>query len=147
MSKIAQEAEARLPHESLIADRGKGIEQKTDELISYNACHTARVLGAAAIVAFTESGSTAGRVSKYRPPMPILAITPSPTVAGRLLLRWGVYPLQIDPVSSTDDIFTTAVRLTKAEGLAKKGDFIVVTAGTPIGVVGSTNLLKVEQVP
>jgi pyruvate kinase len=147
MSRIAQETEASLPYEHLLAEMGEGIEEKTDELISYNACHTAHVLGAAAIVAFTESGSTAGRVSKYRPKMPVLAITPSPVVLGRLLLRWGVHPLQIPPVSSTDELFATAVKISKEVGLARTGDFIVVTAGTPIGVIGSTNLLKVEKVP
>ncbi|MDP2916638.1 MAG: pyruvate kinase, partial [Dehalococcoidia bacterium] len=84
MAQIAQETERELPYELMLTERGKWLEHETDELISYNACYTAYWLGAKAIVAFTQSGSTARRVSKYRPRMPILAITPSKTVSGRL---------------------------------------------------------------
>jgi len=146
MAKIAQEVENKLPYEQILTERGRWIEPQTDELIGYNACHTAHVLGAAAIVAFTESGSTAGRVSKYRPRMPVLAITPRSTVARRLLLRWGVYPVRVDGLFSVDDLFAAGTRLARETGLAKSGDIIVVTAGIPIGVAGSTNLLKVERI-
>ena len=146
MAKIAQEAEDRLPYERILSERGRLLEQKTDELISYNACHTAQSLGAVALVAFTQSGSTAGRVSKCRPRMPILAITPDAVVAKRLVLRWGVYPFQIAKASSVDELFTTAAKLSKELGLAKPGDLVVITGGIPIGVTGSTNLLKVEKV-
>lgn len=146
MAKIAQEAENKLPYEQILADRGKWLEPQTDELISYNACHTAHRLGAVAIVAFTQSGSTAGRVSKYRSRVPILAITPSSVVSRRLLLRWGVYPFQIAKPSSVDELFATATKLARDLGLAKSGDLIVITGGIPIGVAGSTNLLKVEKI-
>ncbi len=146
MAKVAREAENRLPYEQMLAERSHWLEQETDELISYNACHTAHSLGATVIVAFTESGSTAGRVSKYRPRMPILAITPSRVVLGRLQLRWGVYPFQIAGLSSADELFPSGARLARKLGLAKAGDLIVITAGIPIGVAGSTNLLKVERI-
>jgi len=146
MGKIAREAEGKLPYEQILAERGGWLEQKTDELISYSACHTAQSLGAAALVAFTQSGSTAGRVSKYRPRMPILAITPSTVVVGRLLLRWGVYPFQIAGSSSVEELFTTGAKLSKELGVAKPGDLIVITGGIPVGVAGSTNLLKVEKI-
>jgi len=146
MAKIALEAEKKLSCEQILAERSRWLEQKTDELISYNACHTAQSLGAVALVAFTQSGSTAGRVSKYRPRMPILAITPDAVVVGRLMLWWGVYPFQIAGPSSVDDLFNTAAKLAKELGLAKAGDLIVITGGIPIGVAGSTNLLKVRKV-
>ncbi|MBI2830863.1 MAG: pyruvate kinase [Chloroflexi bacterium] len=146
MAKIAQEAENKLPYERILAERGEWFAPQTEELISYNACHTAQRLKAAAIVAFTESGSTAGRVSKYRPGVPILAITPSSVVAGRLLLRWGVHPFPIAFPSSIDELFATGARLSQELGLAKTGDLIVITGGIPIGVAGSTNLLKVEKI-
>ena len=146
MAKIAREAEDELPYEQILSERGRWLEQKTDEVISYSACHTAHNLGAAALVAFTQSGSTAGRVSKYRPRMPILAITPDAVVAGRLMLRWGVYPFQTAGASSVDELFTTAAELSKELGLAKPGDLIVITGGIPVGVAGSTNLLKVERI-
>ncbi|MFQ5925453.1 MAG: pyruvate kinase [Dehalococcoidia bacterium] len=147
MAQVARETEGRLPYEKLLIERGMCLEPETDELISYNACHTANRLGAAAIVAFTESGSTARRVSKYRPRMPILAITTSKLVRRRLQLCWGVQAFQIAGSSSVDQLFTTAAKLSKDLGLAKSGDLIVITGGIPIGVAGTTNLLKVEKIP
>jgi pyruvate kinase len=145
MAKIAQETERRLSYEHLLAERGRWIQRETDELISYSACHTAQSLGAVAIVAFTQSSSTVRRVSKYRPEVPILALTPSPTISGRLLLHWGVYPFQIEEAKSVDELFATATRIARETGLAKPGDLIVITGGVPIGVAGSTNMLKVER--
>ena len=146
MARIAQEAESKLPYDRILLERGRQLEHKTDELISYSACHTAYSLEAKAIVAFTQSGSTAGRVSKYRPRVPILAITPDCNVCRRLLLRWGVHPIRIPEQKSIDELFATGVRLAKEMRLAKAGDLIVITGGMPIGVAGSTNLLKVEEV-
>ena len=146
MSRIALEAEKHLSYEPMLAQRSKWIERETDELISYSACNTADALGAVAIVAFTQSGSTARRVSKYRPRVPILAITPDKMVSGRLLLHWGVYPFEVKGASSLDEIFATGARLAKELGLAKTGDLVVITGGVPMGVAGVTNLLKVEKV-
>jgi pyruvate kinase len=147
MAKIAQEAESSLPYEQMLAEKGRWLERKIAEMIAYNACHTAQSLGAAAIVAFTQSGSTAGRVSKFRPRVPILAISPDNVVCGRLMLWWGVNPVQIVELPLVEDLFATAVSLTKELGLAKSGDVIVIAGGIPIGVEGSTNLLKVERIP
>ena len=146
MAKIAREAEDKLPYEQMLSERAKWLEQNTSELISYSACHTAQSLKAKAVVAFTQSGSTAGRVSKYRPRMPIVAITPDAVVAKRLVLWWGVYPFQIAGASSMEELFATGTRLSKELGLAKRGDLIVITGGIPVGVAGSTNLLKVNKV-
>jgi pyruvate kinase len=146
MGKIAREVEAKLPYEQMLAEHGRWLEQKTDELISYSACHTAQSLGAVALVAFTQSGSTAGRVSKYRPRMPVLAITTNAAVVGRLMLRWGVYPFQIAGPSSVEELFAAGAKLSKELGLAKPGDLIVISGGIPVGIAGTTNLLKVEKV-
>jgi pyruvate kinase len=146
MAKIAQETEKRLPYERLIIERSRWIERETDELISYSACHTADSLGSVAIVAFTQSGSTAGRVAKYRPRVPVIAITPDEAVSGRLRLHWGVYPFQIGAASSLDELFAVGTNLAKELGIARPGNLIVITGGVPIGVAGSTNLLKVERV-
>jgi len=146
MARIALETEKRLPYAHLIAERSTWIERKTDELVSYSACHTAGSLGAVAIVAFTQSGSTARRVSKYRPQVPILAITPSDLVSGRLLLHWGVYPFQTSPASTVEELFEMGARLAREVGLARLGDLIVITGGVPIGIAGTTNLLKIEEI-
>jgi len=146
MAKIAQAAENALSYEDLLVERGQWLEEQTDELISYSACQNAQRLGAKAIIAFTQSGSTARRLSKYRPHVPILAITPSEAVPGRLLMHWGVYPFKIEGTSSLSELFATAANLAKEVGLASPGDLIVITGGVPIGVAGSTNLLKVERI-
>ena len=146
MAKIAEEVENKLPYSQILKERSSWLKQETDELISYSACHTAYSLQAAAIVAFTQSGSTARRVSKYRPKIPILAITPSGVATRRLLLHWGVYPFQIAEATSVDELFDTGARVTKELGLARPGNLVVITGGVPVGITGSTNLLKVEIV-
>jgi pyruvate kinase len=146
MTKTAKTTESVLPYGQMLLERGEWIERKTDELISYSACHTAHSLRAAALIAFTQSGNTAGRVSRYRPRMPILAISPSAVVVGRLLMLWGVYPFEINGASSVEHLFATGAKLSRELGLAKRGDLIVITGGIPVGIAGSTNLLKVERV-
>jgi len=142
MGKIAWETEKKLPYDRILTERGRQLEHKTDELISYSACHIAYSLEARAIVAFTQSGSTARRVSKYRPEMPILAITPDGNICRRLLLHWGVHPIYIPE----QDLFATGVQLAREMKIARPGDLIIITGGIPIGMAGSTNLLKVEKV-
>ncbi len=146
MSAVAMETEKTLPYDLWIAERDSWLTDQTEELISYNACLTARRLKAAAIVAFTSSGSTAGRVAKYRPSAPILAISPNGDICRRLILNWGVQASQIPTPKTVDDLFATAVKVCKKLKLAKAGDNIIVTGGAPLGVAGTTNLLKVQEV-
>ncbi|ADJ26249.1 pyruvate kinase [Dehalogenimonas lykanthroporepellens BL-DC-9] len=146
MAAVAMETEKTLPYDLWIAERDSWLTDQTEELISYNAILTARRLGAAAIVAFTSSGSTAGRVAKYRPSAPILAISPNGDICRRLILNWGVQASQIPTPRTVDDLFVTAVKLVKKLRLAEAGDKIIVTGGVPIGVAGTTNLLKVQEV-
>ncbi|HSW58847.1 MAG TPA: pyruvate kinase [Dehalococcoidales bacterium] len=146
MRKIAEETEKHLPFEQMLLQRGQYLENKADELISYNAVYSALKLKAKAVVAFTQSGTTARRVSKYRPSVPIIAITPVQETAGRLILSWGVHSFQIASPSSVDDLFAVGTNLALKLGLVKKGDLIVITGGVPIGVARSTNLLKIQKV-
>jgi len=146
MVQIALEAEAALPYEEILAKKGKDLQPQTDDAISYAACHTAHQLGAAAIIAFTSSGSTARRVAKYRPKVPIIAITPSPVTQRQLSLSWGVHAFQIPEPSKIAVLFARGARVAKRAGLAHDGDLVVITGGVPIGISGSTNLLKVERV-
>ncbi|MBT3363394.1 MAG: pyruvate kinase [Chloroflexi bacterium] len=146
MAKIAVQTEKKLPYQKMLTERGSWPKKETSELISYNACYTAHTLNAKAIVAYTQSGSTAGRVSKYRPKMPILALTPSESALRRLMIYWGVQTIKTDGMSGVDQLFSLGQKTTKELGLAKKGDRIVITGGIPIGEVGSTNLLKVEKI-
>ncbi|MBN1189822.1 MAG: pyruvate kinase [Dehalococcoidales bacterium] len=147
MYEIAREIEGHLPYERILSQRAEWLEHQTDELISYNACHTAYQLKAAAIVAFTHSGSTARRVSKYRPHVPVLAITPSREIARRLVIYWGVQPFHIPEPATVEEFFTVAAGLARDTGAAHPGELVVVTGGIPTGKSGTTNLLKVQQVP
>ncbi len=146
MAQIAMEAEAALPYEEILASKGKDLQPQTDDAISYAACHTANQLGAVAIIAFTSSGSTARRVSKYRPRVPVIAITPSQITQRQLSLSWGIQAVRIPEPSTISALFARGARIAKRVGLAQKGDLVVITGGVPIGISGSTNLLKVERV-
>jgi pyruvate kinase len=146
MASIARVTEAKLDYELILAERRAWLGRQTDELISYNACQTAHRLRAAAIVAFTQSGSTAMRVSRWRPDVSVLALTPNRAVAGRLLLFWGVRPYLISEPASVDEIFALGARLAGELGYARAGDLIIITAGIPIGETGTTNMLKVQTV-
>ena len=147
MAEIAVEAEAALPYERMIVEKRDQLQSQTDDAISYDACQTAQQLGAALIVAFTESGSSAGRVSKYRPMPPILALTPSRRVQRRLTLFWGVTPVTIPKVHTVDEFFEVGERMAAMKGGASPGSLVVLVAGLPIGVRGSTNLLRVLIIP
>jgi pyruvate kinase len=146
MSAVARETEKHLPYARMLTERGEWVVPETDELIAYNACYSAARLKARAIVAYTTSGSTARRLTKYRPAMPILAITPDAAVYGQLALCWGVIPVRIAEPQHVDELFATAAELAKRMGLAAEGDLLVITGGLPIGVAGTTNMLKVETV-
>jgi len=146
MAQITMEAESALPYDEILTNKGEDLQPQTDDAISYAACHTAHQLGAVAIIAFTSSGSTARRVAKYRPSVPILAITPSQTTQKQLSLSWGVRAFQVPEPSRIADLFARGARIAREAGLAREGDLVVITGGVPIGVSGSTNLLKVERV-
>jgi pyruvate kinase len=146
MNRIARQTEKKLPYELALSEKRTWFQQRTEELISYAACVTAHSLDARAIILFTESGSTATRVSKYRPRMSILAMTTSEVVCRRLVLYWGVQSVLVDTPASIAELFDAASALSKRLGLAHPGDLIIITGGTPFGIKGTTNLLKVETV-
>ncbi len=146
MAQVALEAETALPYDEILANKGKYLQPKTEDAISYAACHTAHQLGATAIVAFTSSGSTARRVAKYRPEVPVLAITPSQVTKRQLALSWGVRAFKVASGSRITDLFAQGAKIARESGLAQDGDLVVITGGVPVGTTGSTNLLKVEKV-
>jgi pyruvate kinase len=143
MAEVAIEAEAALPYDRMIVEKRRDLVPLTDDAISYDACQTAHQLGASLIVAFTESGSTAGRVSKYRPKAPILALTDNEAVQRRLTMRWGVIPVTIPRIESVDGLFAIGERIARQQAGLPPGSLIVLVAGLPVGVKGSTNLLRV----
>jgi pyruvate kinase len=114
--------------------------------IAHAAAATATELGARVIIAFTESGTTALRCSKARPPMPIIAASPNPGVLRQTALFSGVTPLLVSPGRDTDQMIANATHAALASGMVRPGDRVVVVAGVPVGQPGQTNLLKVETV-
>ena len=147
MAEVAREAEAALPYEAMQVEKRRYAEHQIDDAIAYDACQTAFQLNASLIVAFTESGSTAGRVSKYRPQTPILALTPDQRIQRRLTLRWGVTPLIIQELTTVEDFFACGEsQAVEMAGLGP-GSLVVLVAGLPIGVSGGTNLLRVLTIP
>lgn len=110
------------------------------------ACTTARDIGADAIVAVTLSGETARLVSKFRPKELIIAATPSMKTYNQLALSWGVCPILTSKQTSEENVIDDAIYRAKSENILKKGDVVVVTAGVPLDMSGTTNLLKIINV-
>jgi pyruvate kinase len=106
----------------------------------------AELLGSKYICVFTESGDTLRRVSRLRSSIPVLAFTPSETMRNRISLVWGANTFLVEPVKHTDEMFHQVDELILGAGLAKIGDEVVVIAGTPPGIPGSTNSLRVHKV-
>jgi pyruvate kinase len=114
------------------------------DAISHAACHVALNIGAKAIICCTRSGQTARMVAKYRPHAPIIVVSASEEVLRRLVLFWGVFPLKIEQATDTDDMITKAKRAALESGIANRGDTIVIVAGIPIDIPGTTNTIKAD---
>lgn len=128
--------------------RRRDINERPDvtSAISHATCTTAHDLGAVAIMTVSKSGLTAREISKYRPACPIICGTTSQKVRRQMNLSWGVIPIMIEEQSNTDALFEHVVETSQKEGLVKNGDLAVITAGIPLGVSGTTNMLKVHLV-
>ena len=146
MASIARRAEVALPYNFLLRERRRDRTLETGEAIALAACEAAEAIGAVAIVAATDSGSTARRVSRFRPRRPIVAVTHTPSTWRQLALVWGVRPALVERVGDLDALVARGVRAAVELGAAQLGDQVVVTAGLPIGRPGTTNFLKVVRV-
>ena len=146
MSKIAKETELHLDYNYLNQCLKEPAMYDFAEAISYSTCRTSNVLNAKAIVAATNSGSTAKLVSKYKPKCPIVAITPHEEVLRGLSLNFGVYPVLCQEFANTDDILNESKKIVTKMNLANKGDDIIVAAGMPTNYTGGTNMLKIEKI-
>ena len=146
MVKIALEAETAYPHDERLRDAYLASLPEVNDATARAACQIADQVRAKAIVAFTAGGTTAMRVSKYRPSQPIIAVTPSEIVMWRLAMVWGVHAVQRTNPVSLEKVFDLAVEVATSLGVVVKGDRLVLTAGVPLMVTGSTNLVKVHVV-
>ena len=147
MVKIAQAAEGEFPFNQFLRMR-RETRGKTDlsQAISHAASLLAEEVEAVAIVTPTESGSTARWVSRLRPRQPILALSRHLTTVRKLSLCWGVYPILVSAWKDTDEMLGRSKKIPEELKIASKGDKIVIIAGVPIGIQGTTNLIKVEIV-
>lgn len=147
MATIAQAAEGSIDYSKRMNDEQRTVKRSFNTAINYATCSTANDLGASCIITVTKSGYTARMVSKFRPKSPILACALDSTVLRQLNLVWGCIPTLIAPSNNvTDDVFGQAIQKAVELGMAKTGDSVVITAGVPVGVTGTTNTLKVHIV-
>jgi pyruvate kinase len=145
MAKIAQAAEEEFPFEQFLR---RDVEGNTEipQAISHVASFLAEKVEAVVIIVPTESGSTARWVSRLRPRQPILALSRHLSTVRSLNLCWGVQPILVQNWKDTDDMLERSKKIPKELGMASMGDRIVIIAGVPISIPGTTNLIKVEVV-
>jgi len=147
MARIARHAEKDAFEQNAYRDINYVMNSDdTTAAICDAACTTARDIRAKAIIAVTKSGTTARRMSKFRPQIPIVAATPADKSYHQLALSWGVYPVRARMQNSTDDLFLHAIDCAKQIDLAEDGDTVVITGGVPLDTAGTTNILKVQVV-
>lgn len=144
MVRIAVRTEQDINYMQRFRQRETMSNPDVTNAISHATCTMAGDLNAAAIITVTKSGRTARMVSKYRPSCPIIGSCLTEKVYRQLALSWGVIPMLIDEKNKAEELFDYAVDAAEAEGLIEKGDVVVLTAGVPLGVSGTTNLIKVQ---
>ncbi|WFD10832.1 pyruvate kinase [Tepidibacter hydrothermalis] len=145
MALIAKRTEESLDYNNIL--KSKKLNQvNVTNAISHATCTTAIDLKASAIVTSTSSGHTARMVSKFRPQAPIVAATNCEKAMRRLALSWGVYPVLTESTTSTDEVIDNSIKASLEAGYIKNGELVVITAGVPVGVVGTTNLIKVHVI-
>lgn len=145
MGLIAETTENDIDYISRFKKRPDEVNQSITEAISHATVTTAHDLNAAAILTVTKSGSTARKLSKFRPNCPIIALTPDETTCHQLNMSWGIESGIIEEKDNTDELIRHALDVSLAKGYLKKDDLVVITAGVPLGMSGTTNLLKVER--
>jgi len=145
MARIAERTEADINYQKRFQSKEYTPENASvTNAISHATCTTAYDLRAKAIIAVTMSGTTARRISKYRPDMPIIGSTTSPKTYRQMSMSWGVIPLMLQEQDDLNQLFSHAVGSARNNGIVDNGDVVVITTGVPLGVSGTTNLIKVH---
>ena len=146
MARIALKTEADINYVDRFSNANFNSKTDITAAISHATVTSAHDLKASAIITVTKSGSTARMISRYRPDCPIISCTTSETVYRQQNLSWGVTPLLIAEEKNTDDLFDHAVEAAVRTKMIQDGELVVLTAGVPLGISGTTNLLKVHVV-
>jgi pyruvate kinase len=142
MARIIETAEKDFQYERYL---GRKPEEEVSESVAHAACVLANHLNASAIVAPTSSGKTAAQVSRFRPRQPVIGLSPNISTVRRAMLYWGCEPVHTDSFGGGDDLFDASVAEALRHGLVKKGELLVVTAGFPFWVPGTTNMIRVRN--
>ena len=146
MRKIIEYTESTIDHDEILENRIKDVENSMTNSIGRSSCVIARDLHANAIITATTSGNTSKAIAKFRPETPIIASTPFEKIKNQLSLVWGVRPVKVLNFKDTDNLIDASMEVAVKKGFLKSGDLVVLTAGVPTGIAGSTNLLKIENV-
>ena len=146
MSRIAVRTEQDINYINRLRNMDKYDTPSITDAISHSACMMADDLGAAAVVTVTKSGRTVHAVSKFRPSSPIIGCCTTERVARQMNLCWGVIPIIIGEEKEADTLFDHAISRSVEEGLLEEGNVAVLTAGVPLGISGTTNLIKAQIV-
>ncbi len=146
MVRIALRTEADIDYRKRFKSIDLSMTPDVTNAISHAACTTAYEVGASAIIAVTQTGNTARMISKFRPSMPIIGCTPDEKVLRQMNMSWGVTPVLVKKADHSDALFEHAVERTCEEKLIRDGDMVVITGGLPLGISGTTNMLKVHLV-
>ena len=146
MDAIARRTEADINYSKRMQNMPNQGRLSIAAATAHAACTTALDIRADAILTVSKSGTTAQLVSRFRPGTPVAALLMDPQVQRQMALYWGVAPLTMPQASSTDELVDLAVEAAEKAGVVKQGDLVVITAGVPVGVSGTTNMIRVRQV-
>ena len=146
MDRILKSVEADPLYRRLMDASRREPEATTADAISAAARQCAHTLSAAAIVTYTNTGSTTLRAARERPDVRLLCLTPNLDTARRMTLTWGVHPVQTEDAHNFADMVARAVRVARQQKLAKPGERLIITAGVPFGTPGATNILRIAHV-
>lgn len=146
MARIAESAEKDIDYRSRMRRNDEGDKSEITNAIAYATCSAAMDLNAAAIITVTMSGYTAEAISRFKPSCPIIGCAVNERVCDQLNLLWGVNPLLIKKDETSEELFADAVLAAKEAGYVNTGDIVVITAGVPLGITGTTNMIHVVEV-
>lgn len=147
MAAIAQRTESEIDYHQMFKDRlSTDARLSVTESVAHASCTTAMDTGADSIITVTRSGETARMLCKYRPSTPIIACVMGEQIARQLNLSWGITPITMPYAGSTDEMIDMSVAAAQGAGLVRDGDLVVITAGVPVGVSGTTNMMKAHLI-
>ena len=144
MAQVATTTETTIDYVEYFKRQPITLEESVPDAIAHAACHTAIEIGAKAIICCTRTGQTARLVAKYRPSAPIAVVSPYETTLRRVGLFWGAFPISIEFAPDTDTMIASAKQAVLKSGLVQTGDQVVIIAGIPADVPGTTNMIKAD---